>query len=205
MTLPPQFNIFPQELKDEILQNGIFKTIPKGVEIVHEGQFIQAIPIVLNGLLKVITRHDDREFLLYYIQPNESCIMSFYSILNEEGSKIIAQTETETELLLLPSQLIRFWLKRFPEFSIFFHQLNNLRYIDLLQTINEVLFENLDKRILRFLQEKAQQSKDPFIKIRHREIADAMGTTREVISRVTKKLEHEKLIEQFPDGIEVRL
>ena len=70
MTLPPKFNIFPQDLKDEILQNGIFITIPKGIEIVHEGQFIQAIPIVLKELLKVITRHDDREFLLYYIQPN---------------------------------------------------------------------------------------------------------------------------------------
>jgi len=205
MTLPPQFNVFSKDLKEEILKNAIPKTISKGVEIVHEGQFIQAIPIVLKGLLKVITRHDDREFLLYYIQPNESCIMSFYSILNEEGSKIIAQTETETELLLLPSTLVRSWLKRFPEFSIFFLQLNNLRYVELLQTINEVLFENLDKRILRFLHEKAQQNNNSFIKIRHREIADAMGTTREVISRVTKKLEHEKLIEQFSDGIEVRL
>ena len=79
--------------------------------------------------------------------------MSFCSILNEDGSKIIAQTETETELLLLPSTLERSWLKRFPELSIFFLQLNNLRYVELLQTINEVLFENLDKRILRFLHE----------------------------------------------------
>ena len=131
--------------------------------------------------------------------------MSFFSILNEEGSKTIAQTETETELLLLPSLLVRSWLKRFPEFSIFFLRLNNLRYVELLQTINEVLFKNLDKRIMRFLLEKAQQNNIPFIKIRHREIADALGRTREVISRVTKKLEHEKLIEQFSDGIEVRL
>jgi CRP/FNR family transcriptional regulator, anaerobic regulatory protein len=205
MDIPPQLAHFPELLKNEILEKATFKTIPAGVEIVHEGQYIQALPFVLKGRLKVMTRHEDREFLLYYIQPNESCIMSFYGVLNDESSKIIAQTETETELLLLPSSQIPVWLKRFPEFSIFFHQLNNLRYKDLLNTIHAVLFENLDTRILKFLKEKAQQNGNPFVKIKHREIADALGTTREVISRVTKKLDHERQIEQYPDGIEVRL
>lgn len=82
-----------------------------------------------------------------------------------------------------------------------FHQLNNLRYLDLLDTIHEVLFENLNGRILNFLREKARLIGNPFIRIRHREIDDALETSREAISRVTKKLEHEKKITQHPDGI----
>jgi CRP/FNR family transcriptional regulator, anaerobic regulatory protein len=205
MALPLQFAQFSDELIAEIEEKATVKIIPAGIEIVHEGQYIQALPLVTKGRLKVFSRHLEREFLLYYIQPNESCIMSFYGVLNQTCSKIIAQTETETELILLPSTQVPYWLKRFPEFSIFFHTLNNLRYNDLLKTINEILFENLDKRILSFLQEKAQLNGNPFVKIKHREIADALGTSREVISRVTKKLELEKQIEQYPDGIEVRL
>ncbi|AXE17689.1 Crp/Fnr family transcriptional regulator [Runella rosea] len=205
MTLPPQFNIFPDNLRQEMLQKGIPKTIPAGVEILRAGQYIQAVPIVLSGLVKVITRNEEREFLLYYIHPNESCIMSFFGVIQEESSKIVAVTEAETELLLLPSEWVRSWSKLYPEFNVFFHLLNNLRYTDLLQTINALLFDNLDNRILAFLREKARQQETSFIKIRHREIADAMGTSREVISRVTKKLEHEKKIAQYSDGIEVRL
>jgi CRP/FNR family transcriptional regulator, anaerobic regulatory protein len=203
--LPSSFDTFPVPLRAQIAQEGIIKRIPKGIEIVHEGQFIQAVPLVLSGLVKVLTRYDDKEFLLYYIQPNESCIMSFFGVIREESSRIIAQTEAESELLLLPAHFVKLWIKEFPELNAFFHQLNNLRYVDLLQTIHAILFEHLDMRVFRFLQEKARQQNDPFVRIRHREIADAMGTTREVVSRVTKKLEHEKKIEQYPDGIEVRL
>ncbi|WP_028664793.1 Crp/Fnr family transcriptional regulator [Runella zeae] len=205
MILPAQFHLFSENLRQEMLQKGISKTIPEGVEILREGQYIQAVPIVLKGLVKVIMRHDEREFLLYYIHPNESCIMSFFGVIQEESSKIVAITESETELLLLPSDWVRTWSRQYPEFNVFFHLLNNLRYTDLLQTINALLFDNLDNRILHFLREKASLQANPFLKIRHREIADAMGTSREVVSRVTKKLENEKKIAQYPDGIEVRL
>ncbi|MCU0340741.1 MAG: Crp/Fnr family transcriptional regulator [Spirosomaceae bacterium] len=204
-TLPSSLHFLPLKLREEMAEKAVWKTIPKGVEVMHEGQFIQAVPLVVSGLVKVITRYEDREFLLYYIEPNESCIMSFFGVIQEESSKIIAQTEAETELLLLLPEDIRRWIKQYPELNVFFHQLNNRRYSDLLSTIHQVLFENLDTRILNFLREKARHTNDPFIRIRHREIADALGTTREVVSRVTKKLEHEKLMEQYSDGIEVRL
>ncbi|MFN3379593.1 MAG: Crp/Fnr family transcriptional regulator [Runella zeae] len=205
MILPTQFHLFSENLRQEMLQKGISKTIPEGIEILREGQYIQAVPIVLKGLVKVIMRQDEREFLLYYIHPNESCIMSFFGVIQEESSKIVAITESETELLLLPADWVRTWSRQYPEFNVFFHLLNNLRYTDLLQTINALLFDNLDTRILHFLREKTRLQANPFLKIRHREIADAMGTSREVVSRVTKKLENEKKIAQYPDGIEVRL
>lgn len=205
IALPPQFNHFSQELKTEILQKGIIKTVPKGTELIREGQYIKVIPLVLNGLIKVTTHYDSREFLLYYIQPSECCIMSFFGAITDSTSKIFAQTEADSEMLLLPSQEVKQWLVKYPELNLFFHQLNNTRYIDMVETIQEILFENLDSRILNFLKEKARQSNSSFVKIRHREIADALGTTREVISRITKKLEHDRKIEQFSDGIEVRL
>lgn len=196
---------FPDSLRQDITRLSRRKTVPKGATVMEAGQLIQVIPIVLRGLLKVITRHEDKEFLLYYIEPSESCIMSFFAVLRHQSSPIIAVAEEETELLLLPTDRVRSWAQTSPEFNAFFHQLNSVRYTELIQTIHALLFDHLDDRILHFLREKARLTQNPFVRIRHREIADALGTSREAVSRVTKKLEHEKKLVQHPDGIEVRL
>jgi len=69
------------DLVSEIMATAITKEIPRENEILREGQYVKVIPIVIEGLIKVFTRYEDKELLLYYIRPNESCIMSFAASL----------------------------------------------------------------------------------------------------------------------------
>lgn len=69
------------KLVKEISKDAITKNIPNDTEILREGQYVKVIPIVLNGLIKIFTRHKERDLLLYYIRPNESCVMSFAASL----------------------------------------------------------------------------------------------------------------------------
>ena len=69
------------DLISEILDVSQIKEVPKGTEILLEGQYVKVIPIVIKGLIKVFSSFDEKELLLYYIQPNESCIMSFAAII----------------------------------------------------------------------------------------------------------------------------
>ena len=64
-------------LRKELEAHAILKEVPQGTEILREGQYVKVIPIVLEGLIKVFSRHEDKELLLYYINLQESCIMSF--------------------------------------------------------------------------------------------------------------------------------
>jgi len=82
-TLPRSFENFRAELKAEILEHGVQKSIPAGTEILREGQYLTVVPFVLNGLLKVHKQHEDKDLLLYYIQKGESCIMTFSSNLKK--------------------------------------------------------------------------------------------------------------------------
>jgi len=72
-----------------------------------------------------------------------------------------------------------------------------------LQTINHVLFDKMDKRIFDYLVEKSKVLGNKKLNLRHHEIAKEMGTAREVVSRVLKKLEKENKVHQHPHHIEI--
>lgn len=190
-------------LKEEIESYSLFKELPKGVKILREGQYIKAIPIVLSGLIKVFTRHEDKELLLYYIKPNESCIMSFTASLKNEPSAVFAITEETTTALLLPIEKTSTWIKEYPDMNMLFFQQYNLRYSELLSTIHHVLFNKMDKRLFDYLKEKSELTQKKVIKMSHRQIANELGTAREVISRVMKKLESEGKLIQHSSSIEI--
>lgn len=198
-----QFPHFNSDLISEIIKHAIEKEIPKDTELLREGQFIKVIPLVLNGVIKVFTRHEDKELLLYYIKPNESCIMSFSAGINNQPSKIYATTEEDSHLLLIPADKLGQWTKQFPDFNSLFFLQYNLRYSDLLDTINSLLFEKLDKRVYDYLKEKVAVTQNNPLKISHRQIASELGTAREVISRIVKKLELEDKVKQSATTIEI--
>lgn len=181
---------------EDITQHSSIEDIPGNTEILREGQYIKVIPVVLDGLVKVFTRHEDKELLLYYIQPRQSCIMSFSSSMHNEPSKIFAITEENSKVLLLPVSKISGWSQQYTDMNQLFFQQYNLRYVELLHTIQHLLFDKMDKRVYDYLLEKSRMTQRNPLKLTHRKIADELGTAREVISRIMKKLEHEKKITQ---------
>ena len=193
------------ELLQEVVSCGVIKDIPADVTILEEGVYVKMVPIVLEGLVKGFTRYEDKELLLYYIHPNESCVMSFSAGLNNEKSKINAITIEESKILLLPSDKVQEWVKRYPNFNRIFYNQYNKRYEDLLDTIHHLIFDKLDVRLYSYLKEKVNLQGEETINITHQRIANELGTAREVISRLLKKLEKEDKIELSNKGIKVNL
>jgi CRP/FNR family transcriptional regulator len=190
--------IFPtisKELLSEIEQKSEVKLFPKGMELLKENQYIRALPILLKGLIKVYSYFEDRELLLYYIEPNQSCVMTFYSALRQQPSRIHALTEENCEILLLPAAELQGLLNKYPDFNELFYDQFNLRYMELLDTIRHLLVNRMDKRLLDHLWRKIVLSGRDYIKISHVQLANELGTAREVVSRVLKKLEAEEKID----------
>ena len=198
--------ILPQlrlELEDKITEIGEVITVNKSQTIVVEGQYIRKIPIVIKGLLKVITSSEEKDLLVYYIKPGESCIMSFSAALNNQKSRIMATAEEDTTILLLPSQEVFNWVKEYQEFNTLFYKQYHQRYLDLLETIDQLVNENLDGRIYSYLKNKVLLTGNNPIKLSHRIIASEVGTSREVVTRIIKKLENNDRVIQHENSIEV--
>ncbi len=198
-----RFKYLGKDLLAELLSVSTVKTFDSNTELVREGQYIKFIPIVLNGLVKVYTQIEGKELLLYYIKPEESCIMSFSSSLNNEKSKIFAITQEECEILLIPSDNMAKWVTQYPTINKLFYHQYDLRYAELVDTIHQMLYYKLDKRLLDYLKEKVEITGKNPIKISHKEIANDLGTAREVISRLVKKMEKQLILKQYHDSIEL--
>jgi CRP/FNR family transcriptional regulator len=193
----------PQDFIDELQEHGVVKEFLVNTEILKEGQFVKLVPLVLEGVIKVFTRQEDKELLLYYIESGESCIMSFNAGLKNSPSKVFAIAEENTVLLLLPIDKLNHWVKSFPILNELFYHLYDQRYTSLLDTINQLLYNRLDQRLYNYLLELSKQKNSKLLLIRHRQIATELGTAREVISRVMKKLEYEGKLRQLSNGIEI--
>lgn len=198
-----KFAFLGHELLNEIQQFSTVQEFASNTELVREGQYIKVVPMVLSGLVKVYTQFEDKELLLYYIQPDQSCIMSFSSCIQHEKSKIVAITEEPSELMLMPADKVESWIIKYPVLNRLFYQQYDLRYNEMIETIQQLLYFKLDKRLLEYLQGKVAVSGKNPLKISHKEIANDLGTAREVVSRLLKKLEQRGLLHQLQDGIEI--
>ena len=183
-------------LIEQIEQHGVIQSVPINTEILREDQYVKVIPIVLEGLVKVYSRFGDRELLLYYIQPAQSCVMSFSASLKNSPSRVFAITEQDSQILLIPVDKISGWLKDYPRLGTLFYEQYDMRYAELLDTIHHILINKLDKRLYDYLVEKSQKLGQEKLRLSHGQIANELGTVREVITRVMKKLEIEGLVEQ---------
>lgn len=191
------------ELIEKLLDSSQILDVPKGTEILKEHQYIKHLPVVIEGLVKVYSRFDEKDLLLYYIEPSNSCIMTFNAALKNTPSKVYAITEENSKLLLIPVSHLPKWLKEYPYFNEFFFNQFNTRYVELLDTIRHLLLDKMDKRVFDHLNKRSKLLNGEMIKMSHNQIATELGTAREVVTRVLKKLEIEGKIIQFQEGIKI--
>jgi len=182
------------DLVQFIAKEAVEMDIPADTTLLKTGNYVQSVPLVVNGLIRVSRNEEEKELLLYYIHPGEMCIMSFSACCSNSASLIEAITLEETKILLIPSVRLREWITKYPSFNFFIYEMFNKRYLDLIDTINQLIFNHLDERLLNYLKEKSVLSRNKTLSITHQQIATDMGTAREVISRLLKKLERENKI-----------
>ncbi|HEX6913672.1 MAG TPA: Crp/Fnr family transcriptional regulator [Chitinophagaceae bacterium] len=177
-------------VKKALMQYGILKSFKEGEAIVNEDAYIRSIPIVLSGNIKVMqTDESGHELLLYFIEPGESCIMSFLGGIHHEKSKVKAVAEEPTEILLIPVDKVQQFIKDYPQWLDYIFRLYHKRFEELLQVVNAVAFTRIDERLLQLLKKKAELSQNKVINITHEQLATELGSARTVISRLLKQLE----------------
>ncbi len=195
MHLETQPNLFGPILENEVQAYSQHKTLPAETVLVQSNSYIRSIPVVLSGSVRVMRQDEEgREILLYYIKPGESCIMSFLAGIHDDTSKVSAVVEEDAEILMVPVAKASEWVRVYPEWADFIFKLYHKRFEELLSVINAVAFQKLDDRIVELLKKKANIYKSPEINITHQQLAEELGTTREVISRLLKQMEKQQMI-----------
>jgi CRP/FNR family transcriptional regulator len=190
-------------LQQELLNNGEIANFNKGDTIVKEGQYVKFLPIVLAGSIRVFQRNEDREVLLYYVRPEQTCTMSMAAAYFENRSTSFGVTVEPTEVLVFPAHLIMEWQLKFPSWNQYVMRMFRTRYDELVKSLETVVFEHIDVRVMEYLRNKASQENQKVINISHHSLANELGTTRVVVSRILKQLEQGKRIKLSRSAIEI--
>lgn len=182
-------HLFEQELVSEILAVGTYKKVNEGDELIDIGSFIEFMPLIISGAIKIL-REDKNgdELALYFIEQGDTCAMTITCCLGQTKSKIRAVAEVETELLMIPIQKISEWMNKYTSWQNFILQSYHERMQELLEAVDTIAFLNMDKRLLKYLKDKALVNKNEVITATHKEIANDLHTSRVVISRLLKAL-----------------
>jgi len=191
--LPPL--ISDTDSEGELRDLGIRRRFAPGELIVNENRTVRSIPIITEGSVKVLQTDDShREMVLYYLRPGETCIMSLLAGLYQDTSKVKAVAEEESEVLFVPVEKVRQLIAEHPEWLNYIFQIYHKRFEELLDVIDAVAFKNMDERLLQFLQKRSEVMDSQTLSMTHDQLAQELGTAREVISRLLKKMEEKGLV-----------
>lgn len=196
--------IFEPALIKELNANSTFIEVKSGDIILDIGETVRQIPIIIKGSVKVSRIDEDgKELLLYYVNPKESCAMTFTCCMQQFPSEIKAVAEEDVEMLAVPIKVMDEWLVKFPSWKSFVMKTIHHRFNELLKTIDQIAFQKLDERLISYLKEKSKATHSTLINLSHQQIADELATSRVVISRLLKKLENDKKILLYRNQIKL--
>jgi CRP/FNR family transcriptional regulator len=197
-------SLFEKELLEEIAAVGLYKEIAEGEELIDYGQYIKSMPLLLNGVIKILRQDSDGdELLLYYLERGETCAMTLSCCLGQTKSQIKAISETKSEVVLIPVQKMEEWTSKYRSWRNFVFESYHSRLIEMLEAIDSIAFMKMDERLLKYLQDKVKLTGSNILSNTHQEIAYDLHTSRVVVSRLLKKLENIGKIKLYRNQIEL--
>lgn len=201
-----QFHDFEPRLIEEIEKVGTIKKLEAGEELMRPGTFIRSIPIILSGSLRIM-RQDEKgnETFLYFLTKGDTCAMSLTCCSANRPSNVRAVAEDPTEMMLVPVEKLDAWMSLFPSWKTFVFQAYQKRFEDMLEAVDSLAFRKMDERVWRLLKKKAALQEKRYVYATHQDIADELNTSREVVTRLLKKLEGMNKIKTHRNRIELML
>jgi CRP/FNR family transcriptional regulator len=197
LTIAAIKNLFPdweEGLYEAIVKEAELKQAKAGDVLLKMGQNIKSAMLVVEGTIKLYQEDENGgEYFMYHLNPGEACAVTLVCNYHHEQSHVLAKAVTDIQYLAIPIEFMDKWLNEYKSWHYFVIKTYRSRYEELLKTIHEVAFKNMDERLEFYIKKQVAQF-GVTVKLTHQEIANDLNTSREVISRLLKKMEHNNWI-----------
>ncbi len=178
--------------------------LSRGTAICQEGAQCNHLALVLSGTVRVFKLSESgREITLYRVGPGQSCILTASCIISASPFPAYAVCEEDAAAIVISTHDVQQWLNDSIAWRRYLFGLISERLSDVITIVEEVAFKRVDRRIAGYLLARAAATKHVLVKATHQEIASELGTSREVVSRILKDLEHQKSIRVSRGEIEL--
>ncbi len=189
------FPSFEPELVLSMSEKADIREFREGQLLMKTGQNIRSTMLIINGLVKIFREDaEGNEFFMYYLQPGQACALSMICATRQETSQIMARAVTDTATIAIPLEYMDKWMTQYKSWYHFVLESYRSRFEELLTTVDHIAFRNMDERLVFYLKKQKETLKTDRLYISNTEIASDLNSSREVISRLMKKLADRKLI-----------
>ena len=191
------------KLLDEIKRFTRIKIIPQDTVLITPGEQIFFIPIVQKGVLRIVRQDNEgKEVFLYHLYPGQTCAMAINCCQSYKKSMVKAIAEDTTEVMQIPVNLVEDWFK-YPEWKAYVNNAYSTRFAELIDVIDLIAFNNMDKQVLHYITERAKAANSKAIYITHQQIADELHTHREAVSRLLRTMEQKNIVRLGRNTVEI--
>lgn len=198
------FSSFSNALVNDINIHATEQMINAGTVIMRTGQYIKSTVLVLSGSIKIYRQDEDGgEFFMYYLQPGQACAISMICAAKNKQSQIIAKVVEDAELVMIPLHLMDKWMMEHRSWYEFVIETYRSRFEEVLTVVDSIAFRAMDERLEFYLKRHKEACGCQDLKLSHQEIANELNTSREVISRLLKKLEQRGSLKLHRNHIEL--
>ena len=198
-------NLTDPKLLERLLEKGQLASFEPGKTLMEPGQFVKAVPLVLDGSIKIMRMDEDgKELFLYYLEAGETCALSLTCCSASRPSEIKAVVEEKVSVLFVPVQVHEQLVDEFKQWKDFVSSTYQHRFHEMLVVLDAIAFKRMDERLMSYIVTKMKQLKTNELHTTHQEVANELGTAREVVSRLLKHLEKKKWIELGRNDIYIR-
>lgn len=190
--------------KDRIIDNSRSRSFKKG-DMVHEGESgCTGVIGILQGRVKTfMLSAKGKEVALFRLLPKDSCILSASCMMSNIVFDVHVSAEEDSRILVVDPDYFEDLTKRSPEADKFRNDIISMRFSEVMWLVEQVMFKRMDQRIAGFLLDMMNITETSEIQLSHQEIADNLGTAREVVSRILKYFEKGGIIKISRKTIEV--
>jgi len=189
------FPQFEPALINVLTEHASLKEFNEGDLLMNTGQNMRFTMLVVEGLVKLYREAEDgSEFFMYYIQPGSACALSMICSTKQETSEVKASAVDKTTVLAVPTSLMDELMKTYKTWYYFVLETYRARFEELLIVIDHISFKAMDERLEFYLEKQHLELNTRKLMLTHGEIANDLNSSREVISRLLKKMEQQKKV-----------
>ncbi|GEM55623.1 Crp/Fnr family transcriptional regulator [Flavobacterium branchiophilum NBRC 15030 = ATCC 35035] len=198
------FPNFSNDLISEIENHATLNVFEAETILMRTGQYIKNTVLVLKGRIKIYREDDEGgEFFMYYLQPGQACAISMICATRNKQSQIMAKVVEETEIISIPLQLMDKWMMNHKTWYEFVIETYRSRFEEVLEVVDNIAFRAMDERLEFYLKRHSDACGCFDLKISHQQIGNELHTSREVVSRLLKKMEQRGMLKLHRNHIEL--
>lgn len=191
----PVFNKLTPEEKDYLINSVSLKRIKKGT-LVHNGNDdCLGLLLIISGQLRAyILSEEGREITIFRLFSRDMCLFSASCMMKNIQFDITVTAEKDTEAWFIPVDIYKSLMENSAVIANYTNDIIGTRFTDVVWLIEQIMWKSFDKRLALFLKEESAIEGTERLEITHEKIASHLGTAREVVTRMLKYFQGEKVV-----------